>query len=256
MGLFDWLTGSDSSESNSTVQAITSVINDVVTKNLLSCTSVSSQSVGLNISGNKGCTIDGVSIAQVAKLNSSCVQNSKVLDSLKTDVNNAIQQSALMQQQAVLDMFKNLNSNATTEINNAVKNTFTTENVVKMISQTNQNVDLNIVDNSSTSSDKCIIRNISVQQTATLFASTIASNIVENSASLSALNDSNNSSSTTSTNPLDSIFNGINNLLSPTYLYMFLAFIFVLFVIMIGIKIIGSNRSSIMSNEATRLKTN
>jgi hypothetical protein len=188
----------------------------------------------LTIDATSGSNINGVTLTQQAQISTQAMQSAQTVSSMQTDLINQLQQSAVMSSPAVLSAFSDSQDNVNAYISNEVQNKLTSSVLQQCALNINQDQSVTIIATSST------VSNVDVSQVIDAYSSCVSSALTSNDFLSTISNAGDQTSNNVSTNPisdiLNSIFSGINSIISPTHLMMLIAFIVLIAVVLIAYK--------------------
>ena len=137
MGFLDSLFGGGSkSSTRSTV--ISSLVTDIIAKNVMECRVQGKMMQDLSQTGNRN-VAKNIVMRQSYTLNMECLQSSENMNRLQTEVANAVKQAAETQSIALLSVLGSSNSEIDNVIQNSVANNLTFENIQQQIGQMSMN---------------------------------------------------------------------------------------------------------------------
>ena len=226
--------GGGGSKSKTVIDVSTKSIVEAMTKNIMNCKSSGMVTQRFILSGSYN-VIEKYRMVQNFKLSKECVNNAQNLNDLQASIANAIKAAAEAQGDAVFGALSSSKAEATTMIENEVKQVITNENITNMID------DVNALQESIISGNNNIVKEFSMEQTTELVM--MASQEVLNQLkSVQAIqNQAESGTKSTQTNFISDIVKSITDMVTDLGLgYVFLLIVVVIVGGVVAVKFIPS----------------
>lgn len=147
--------GGSSSKAKSEI--LTETITNVITQDIMNCSTMVTQQQSIDISGS-GNVLDGVSMKQGFKINIACFQNSNRKQDLDTAIANAVTQQAESEGVALVGILGSSKSEVYNNIKNISRTEISMQSLVNCASAINNSQGINI------SGSYNLVKNISLEQ--------------------------------------------------------------------------------------------
>lgn len=190
--------------SSSRSESITEVASNAAINVVSKCSTGSSNSQGINITGSSDINISGVDMNQVIKIDISCLQDAKTLTDMQSAIQNSLENSSITKSQALLGAMQRDSSNSSTVIKNIVSQSITSNLISEMANQLNNAQVINISGSSGVK-----LNGLKFNQVADLVGKNVQNALSQNKIISDAINESKTSSSTEQTNFISDIINSI-----------------------------------------------
>lgn len=123
------------STSKSTVESITTISNDVINRNILTCATYVEQEIDKDVViGGHGTKVDNITFENIAKVDVKCIQNADVASAISADLQKSIDQYVESSAKGFLSALGRSKAEAKIKLMNQLKNKLTTENIQKCAS--------------------------------------------------------------------------------------------------------------------------
>ena len=222
--------GGGGSKATSKTDIITESISNIISRNIMNCSSSAMRTQSVVITGNRN-IVKGIKMINYNKLTEDCSINQSLLDTLKSKVASELEDKLKAESEGALSALGQSASEKIASIKNSVQRNITQEQVSNIIRKTNDEQVLRI------NGDDNIVSDISMEMTAEIMskssqalASSIASDL--------GLDSKSSTDASASNTPLKNLFDGISNVISSVgwvmFVYIFI-FIAVIYVVITGI---------------------
>lgn len=215
--------GNTGSSSSTTTNIATKAAVDVVVKNIMNCTSNTTATQEIAITGNYNNT-NGITQVQYMSLSGNCSQSAQNMQDLQQSVAAALQSAASSQSVSLLGVLGKSSSDINQSISNEVSQKLTSQTIQNIVNNTNAQQKLFITGNNN------IVSNVSQTQTANILQNNVQ-NALNQMTSVQAIENAAKSTATsTQTNFVSDIISSIfSGLTSLSFLYILVVIAAIIF---------------------------